>query len=127
MSEVSIAEKEVSQAWEGLTSLVCGRQIAVAFIDRIARCEPISGSGRAERSITWRKCVQVSTGDKSAERATQVRGAQRGVARDLPLVGCVVLLDSRLLETDGYSVDCGQSCKPRGYNSTSEWCWPGLK
>src|SRR6185369_17092003 len=77
MSEVSVAEEEVSQARERLTSLVCRRQIAVAFIDRIARCESISGSGRAEWDITRWKCVQISSCDESAERATQVRNAQR--------------------------------------------------
>src|SRR6185369_4226136 len=127
MSEVSVAEEEVSQARERLTSLVCRRQIAVAFIDRIARCESISGSGRAEWDITWCKCVQISSCDESAERATQVRNAQRGVTRNFSLVCSVVLLDSRLLQADRYSVDCWQSCKASGHYSAVEGCGPRLK
>ena len=113
MTVVAIGEQKISEAWERLTCDISWRGEAIAVVNRIAGCNPITDGG-AERSIVRRDFIEINSCDQSTLISPEIGEPNGSVAGNLALECDVVLLHARLLQTDRNGVNrrhCREVCR----------------
>src|SRR6476646_987640 len=103
MTIVAIGQQKIAQCW-----ISQARKISVSWeaipIIRSARRHTVAGCG-APGIVAGSDFIEVDSTDEASRASSEVRISHRVLGPDLAFEGCIVLLDCRLAQTHGNSID----------------------